>query len=56
MSRVTCHAPAHEEVVSGRDAPDDVLNAGRVGLKVLGLAVARGPGVLLSAVCSVSTK
>ena len=47
---VTCHAPAHEEVVSGRDAPDDVLNAGRVGLQVLCLAGARGPGVLLSAV------
>ena len=47
---VTCHAPAHEEVVSGRDAPDDVLNAGRVGLQVVGLAGARGPGVLLSAV------
>ena len=50
MSRVTCPAPAHEEVVSGRDAPDDVLNAGRVGLQVVGLAGARGPGVLLSAV------
>ena len=47
---VTCHAPAHEEVVSGCDAPDDVLNAGRVGLQVVGLAGARGPGVLLSAV------
>ena len=47
---VTCYAPAHEEVVSGRDAPYDVLNAGRVGLQVLCLAGASGPGVLLSAV------
>ena len=36
--------------MSGRDAPDDVLNAGRGGLQVLCLAGTRGPGVLLSAV------
>ena len=36
--------------MSGGDAPDDVLNAGRVRLQVLCLTGARGPGVLLSAV------